>query len=432
MSEFLQRNKKKGAMSLVLLFFKRGKGIGPILLVVGLLSLVFVAPRGFLMNIPWASRVASKLGLERFLGGGKGARFDKLSQALRDERERRRLQGEAGWFGRGGADSLGGGSTVDYVKGGKSIERGDSRRYYDGVSKDAGESIDGVLRPEDSKKLEEGLPLTDGEMESGLMKSAFAGMFADGKGAGDPAFADRMGLRGGGGSVSGARAAGADEGMVRSALDGSGVPLVGRARPKGVAGGKLGWKKFRKINARMSRALATPKSAGRGTVMYQLAEGRAYSIAAAPPPGNCDPGNCPAEYASIASGAVFDGGSPNDDILSSSEFGDPGVQVPGQGEVNTLIEEAEQMEEDAKKCEQAEEEYGPQERRKMAEIQDLANQLNGMGCGGGGCSRSLYSRCMAVGGRMRAKCHEYNQVAQKKAQACPLMNGEYSRMDCNQ
>jgi len=277
-------------------------------------------------------------------------------------------------------------------------------------------------------------------MQEGMMKNAMAQKFGEGGINEIGALGDRgrlkmlEGLNSGQGFSGGssARAASSDEGMLNNALDKKRVPKTGGRSLAGRAGGRLGWRRFRKISARMNKALDKPRNAGRNTAMYQLAEGRAYSIAAAPPPGNCDPGTCPAEFASTAAGAVFDGGDLGGEIMSAPEFGDPGVNVPGQGEIDSLLDEARQMEEDAKKCEEAEETYGGQERHHMEQVQKHSDEMANANCGSGGCSKSKYKRCQRIGDKMRAECRQYNTVARKKADACPLMNGQFSPMDCNQ
>ena len=117
----------------------------------------------------------------------------------------------------------------------------------------------------------------------------------------------------------------------------------------------------RKLSARVSGAVGDARGSGRKTAMYQLAEGRAYSIAAAPPPGKCDPGGgCPGEYAKNISGSVFDGNATRGGILSAEALGDPPTpNIPSNGTIGTLIDEANKVEEDAIKCEEANEKYGP-------------------------------------------------------------------------
>jgi hypothetical protein len=442
-SQFLKKNKKKGLLAGLLLFFQRGRGVGPLLVLVGLLSFVFMAPTSVLSRFPFASKVMAKLGLRSGLGHGDSLFLqEQLANALRAARARRSIRSGGGIFGRDGVGSgQYGKNSTDMIRGGKDITGDGVDRYYDGVGKGSGESVDGVLRPEDASKMEEGVALDESELQGGLLKNAMAGKFGEGGIEDIGALGDRGRLslveslgsgQGGPSATSSARAASPDEGMLNDALDKKRVPDAAGRSLRTSARGRLGWRKFRKISARMNKALDKPGNSGRNTAMYQLAEGRAYSIAAAPPPGNCDPGTCPAEFANTASGAVFDGNRIDGEIMSAPEFGDPGVNVPSQGDIDGLLDEARKMEEDAKKCEQAEETYGAQERHHMEQVQMYSDQMNAANCGSGGCSKSKYKRCKRIGDKMRGECREYNKVARKKADACPLMNGQFSPMDCNQ
>lgn len=440
MSDFLQRNKKKGALALLLLFLQRGKGLGPLLFLLLLLSFVFIAPNSSFLGSSWLADIGRRLGLRSELGSGEdSAQLAALSDALR------RAPGSKGGLGimsglfglgRGGSSNYGK-NTVDMVKGGKGLagEMDGSEKMYDGVAKGAGKTVDGVLRPEDSKKFENGVSLSDEEMEGGLSEQAFAGEVQGGLGAeGLSELRGRLGANGGQGAAKGyfqPRAGDKTSDLMKGAFGGSKLPN-GSFNLKGAQTGKLSQMKAQGMRGQQKAANNLTSGVGTGSVMYQLAEGKAYSVAAAPPPGNCDPGSCPGEFARNASGAVFDGNRVNGNILSSAEFGDPGVNVPDQGQIDTAIQQASKAEEDAKKCEQAEETYGGQERAKMEEIQNLSNQLNSMNCGSGGCSKSKYKACMAVGNQMRGKCQEYNSIASQKAAACPLMEGKYSAMDCSQ
>lgn len=442
-SQFLKKNKKKGLLAALLLFFQRGRGIGPILVLIGLLSFIFMAPPTVLSRFPFAAKILAKLGFRSGIGHGDGMFLqEQLANALRAARARRQLRSGGGFFGRDGK-GVGqyGKNSTDMIRGGKGFMEDGAGRTYDGVGKGAGESVDGVLRPEDANKMEDGVALTEEDMREGMMKNAMAKHFGEG-GIGEiGALGDRgrlkmmKGLDSGGrgpSATTGARAAASDDGLLANALDKKRVPDAGGRSLSARAGGRLGWRRFRKISARMNKALNSPRSAGRNTAMFQLAEGRAYSIAAAPPPGNCDPGTCPAEFASTAAGVVFDGGDLGGEILSAPEFGDPGVNIPDQSEIDSLIDEANQMEEDAKKCEEAEDTYGSQERTHMEEIQRLSDEMAAGACNVGGCSKSKYKRCTAIGNQMKVECREYNIVARKKADACPLMNGQFSPMDCEQ
>lgn len=440
MSEFLQRNKKKGALALVLLFLQRGKGLGPLLFLLLLLSFVFIAPNSSFLGSSWLAQMGKRLGLRGELGSGEdttqlAAFSDALRRAPGSKAGLGLMSGLFG-LGRGGSSNYGK-NTVDMVKGGKGLAGGmeGGEKMYDGVAKGAGKTVDGVLRPEDSKKFENGVSLSDEEMQGGLNEQAFAGEIQEGMGVeGLAELRDRMGAAGGNGAAKNyfqARASNKASDLMKGAFGGSRLPN-GTFNPKGSQTGQLSQMKAQGARGQQKAANSLASGVGTGSVMYQLAEGKAYSVAAAPPPGNCDPGSCPGEFARNASGAVFDGNRVNGAIISSDEFGDPGVNVPDQASIDSAIQQASKAEEDAKKCEQAEETYGGQERAKMEEIQNLSNQLNNMNCASGGCSKSKYKACMAVGNQMRGKCHEYNAIAAQKAAACPLMEGKYSAMDCSQ
>ncbi|MFA5140333.1 MAG: hypothetical protein WC728_13965 [Elusimicrobiota bacterium] len=428
-TQFFEKNKKKGLLAFLLLFFNRGKGVGPLLLMVGLLAFIFILPATTFMHVPFLDRVAQALGLRSDLGGGEMRVRGGLSDSMQEGRNSKPLTDPGALFGSGGALAYYGKSTVGLVKGeGADAAKGESRQYSE-IEK-AGKSIGGVPTPEDADKMRDGVPLSEGELINGLMNEAYAeGMPGGGMGAFGP------GLAGGPGAISrsGARAATRGDDAMASALSQTNVPAVGSSRVKGAAGGKLAWRNKRGMNSRMSGAVGGIANSNRSTAMYRLAETRAYSVAAAPPPGKCDPNNCPNEYASTASGATFDGGKPKGEIIGAPELGDPSVpSVPSEGEIGSLIDEAEQLEQDAIKCEEANDTYGPQLDRKMDEIQKLSNQLNSMDCGGGGCSASKARACQRVGDQMRVKCNEYNVIANQWANACPLTQGQSSQMNCSQ
>lgn len=490
MSRFLERNKKKGLLALLLLFFKRGKGVGAILAMVALLSCVFVAPSGFLVDIPWISAMAERLGLRSMLGGGE-MRFSELSEALRAARERGTAGRRGGWFGagRGGVSGFGK-STVDYVKGGEGML---GEGTYDNVANGSGESVDGVLRPEDANKMNDGVSLSEEEMRNGLLRSAFAGKFADAGGPGgalrrDGVFVDRMGLSNknsflpggtlaggsgarGGDGADGGLGAGSGEGaygkgravnkasrLTAAAFGGRGRFFRGRSYLTDTNSGNMskfgtrgtgysqayggggaaaadpcfagapaigpGRTLANNNNARGSGGAGVPYTNRNSPAWQQEAQGCVLANVAAPP--TCQ-GNCPGEFAAGVSGAVYDGNEIDAGLISAP--GQPTPVTPDLGEIDTLIDEAAQLEEDAKKCEEAEATYGPEERRVMGEIQDLSNEANAV-CAGGGCKDNA-SACRRIESQMRQKCNEYNSIAAAKAAACPLQDG-YEAMDCSQ
>ena len=426
MDRFLERNKRKGALAAALLLLKKGKGVVPIAAMAAVMAVIFVVPSGLHEKVPFLGTFAEKLGLRAPASSGI-PNHEKIQEAL-DAARRNRPDFELAKLRSGLPPSQYGRSTVDFVK---KDALPDKPSASPDIAKGSGKSVEGVLRPEDSKKMESGVPLANEELGSGLMNKALSDTVSNA----EAAFSDKMGLKdggssSGGGSYSQGKADDKGANMVAAALDGTNVPKVGTG--SGMAPGKLGWA-TPKSNARIGRAVgASGKSGGKNTVMYQLAEGRAYSIAAAPPPGYCNPGPCPGEYASNAGGAPFDGNRAKGAIVTSTEFGDnPAAVTPDMGAIGGLSEEAMQLEKDAKACEQAHAKYAPQEEQKMAEIQALSDQLNDMDCGGGDCGGNA-SKCKKVGDQIEEKCREYNAIQQQHASACPLMNGKFTAMDCDQ
>jgi len=492
MSEFLQKNKRKSLLALLLLLLRRGKGIGALAVMVLLLSGVFIAPNGFFIDMPFVRGFAEKLGLRSALGGEAGLRFRELAEALRNARANRRLAGGRGLFGaRGGGVGLYGNKTgMDFVTGGDGYY-GKGRKTYDDVGKGAGKSVDGVLSPEEAGKLANGVSLEEDELVDGLMNSAFAGGFADQGGPGG-LFGDRMGLRdnpalagmsglrgyggvngndgldGAGGSdkmadagsranaLKKARAVNTNTNLARAAYGHYARSGRGSFNTRGATRGGLSG--FKASGATYSRAYGggasitadncfqgapgigpgvqkgsknNGRAAGPGTAMSVSADSKAFEqnaqgcvlsqIAAAPAAAN------QGEFMSSVSGAVYDGNPIDAGGLEAP--GSPTPMTTNMGDVGTLMDDASQLEEDARKCEEAEAEYGPQERRKMSEIQELSNEANAK-CAGGGCKDNA-SACRRINNQMRQRCREYNSIAAQKAAACPLQDG-FEAMDCNQ
>jgi len=408
MSQFFERNKKKGLLSVLLLFFQRGKGGGPLLLMVTLLAFVFIIPASTLINSPFTQRLSRMLGLRSGLGGGQ--MLVEKSDGLAMDDARRGVADPGALFNGPGAEARYGKSTVDLVKGG-GVEEAKS----DAVDKLAGEGkdVDGVLRPEDAQDLKDGVPLSEEDLVGGLLKNVEAA----GAGMNDGGFS----LGGG------ARAVSRSDDLLAKSLDDADVPGM-QARSKGAARGKLGWSEFKKINSRVSSAVGGSRRTDRKTAMLQLAEGRAYSVAAAPPPGKCDPNGCPGEYASNTSGVMFDGGRTKGSLLLGPE--ESATDLPTDGEIGDMLEEGSQMEKDAKACEDANAKYGPQMDKKSAEMQDLSNQLNALDCGAG-CGANA-QKCKKVGDKMKEVCREEMKISQDWAAACPLTEGRSDTRNCDQ
>ncbi|HBL17292.1 MAG: hypothetical protein A2X36_14065 [Elusimicrobia bacterium GWA2_69_24] len=476
MSQFLQRNKRKGALAALLLMLRRGKGLAALLMMILMLSSVFIVPSGFFMGIPWVAKAVNMLGLAALFADSGNGGFSEFAEALRNARSSRNLMPTGAYRSRSGGMNLSQ-SGMDLVRG---ELRDGQAKTYDGVAKDAGASVDGVLRPEDSKKMHEGVALSEGELADGLLKSAMAGTFAQGGGPGGGVFSDRMGLRGGSGASGsmslattggvgntsgvsksgGARGgAGAGRAVTRDTRLASSVfrgGARGQSYLSGVNGGQLGkmvpggtsYQRAYGGGASAAadscftgapaigpaqqkayvtgghRAQGTPTSAdANGETFNSLAAGCVLGEVASPPTCISD---CPGEFASGVSGAIYDGNKVDEGMIASPN--EPVPVTPDMTEVGGLLDQANQMEEDAKKCEEAEATYGPQERQLMSDIQELSSEASAT-CGGGGCEDNE-DACRSLCNQMTSKCNEYNTVAAQKAAACPLSNGQFEAMDC--
>ncbi|MBI3505150.1 MAG: hypothetical protein HY059_09930 [Proteobacteria bacterium] len=409
MSEFLERHRKKGLLAFLLLLFKRGKGAGPLLLLVALMSFIFILPAGLMgFNIPWMNRLAKSVGLGRFVGDDP-ERLAQFSDAMREARG----SGRAGWNQmisnrwNAGKSMTPDKSTVDMVKPQdmETLNKGNDQKYVKG----GGESVNGVLNPDDAKNQQEGVHVDPNELERGLMKSAYAGMFQPGAGGGGDAAA----LRRGG-------AYDPKMGLVKNALDGSKAPVVGASGSKGGAGaGKLSDYNWKKQNGKLGSGGRLAGGGAGKSALYQLAASRAYSTAAAAP--KCT-GACPKEYASNTAAVTFDGTKTGADVLSIPELGDGSPVIP-DGNLN--LDQANQLEEDMKRCQEAQRTYGPQERALMDKIQKDAqvSQQNCKGGCGGGCQNALKKE--------QSDCFEYNAIARKIDEACKAIGGGSTEINCN-
>jgi len=95
-----------------------------------------------------------------------------------------------------------------------------------------------------------------------------------------------------------------------------------------------------------------------------------------------------------------------------------------------LIEEASVLETQMRDCEEAENKYGPTQRKAMAEIQSGSDALVAHGCNTGSCSQTLANECKEIGRntKMRENCDIYNKMADNIAAAC---KSPATKMNCN-
>ncbi len=418
MSQFIERNKRKGLLGLLLLLIDRRKGLLPLLLLVFLLGTLFVLPSGFLDAIPGASRLASaagRLASKLGLAPSDERSFSGLLSALRSAKENRNL----GWgmfHSRGkssGQSSIGfvSGSAADFVK---KVDAGKAIK--------GGRSIEGILTPEDGAQMPDGVDVTAEELArgSGLVGEANAGGF--------PGGGALAGGAAGGGGYAGREVMGES---VKAALDSANVPSAGGGGKVGATSGKLS--KGKAAAAKKSIAALTNRAYNpRGSRWYslmQLADGRARSQMARDE--ICKPPMCPPEYAAINVGAVFDGNHLGVAGFNSSGGGAtiptvPGLdagttpQIPSDNLLTDYTVEGEQIEQDAETCAKQQELWAPEIDKWAGQIQKSADRLNSE-CGDSSCSKETKKKCESIGDTMRFACYKYNAAVTGLWNACPLM-----------
>lgn len=421
---FLDRHKKKGLLALLLLLLKRGRGAGPVFLLVTVLSLLFVAPAGLGRHIPWADKLAKIPGLGLIFGPPGRLGLAELGERFRLLRDGDLALWDPVRWRRG---PLPGGrgveSSVELVKGdgagsGRGVSGGEAIRYSDKIK--GGGSINGVFTPEEASKREDGVPLSEGELLSGLMGYAHAAALGG------------VGLhRGAGALPRGVSAVSPGGGGVQGILDSAKGPEAGPGKKTG-GGGKADPYAWQKTRGKIGESLKGPKLAKKGTAMYQLAISKAYSAIAVP--AKCKDTGCPKEFASNASGVPFVGGRATDGILNNPELGD-GVELPDLSEIQPMVDEVEKLESQAKQCEAALAEYAPkieQVSRQIQQVSDANQDCKSLLGGGSACKDSgKVSKCKAAYSQYQSLCAQYNGYVQAMAAACPLSGGAQSSMNCN-
>ena len=98
--------------------------------------------------------------------------------------------------------------------------------------------------------------------------------------------------------------------------------------------------------------------------------------------------------------------------------------IPNDGDLQKDIDRATKIQEDARKCEEAQTRWKPVQGQHNQAILDLSQQMKDMGCGGGGCSKSKAKKCKAKGNEMKAECRALDNANYQLYLECPLMQEE--------
>jgi len=428
MAEFLQKHRKKGILAALLLFLKRSRVLWGFLAMIVVLFSTFVGPTKIGSGL-WLQMVGERMGLGAALGSkAKAGAADELERALDTARVRPTLNRISDTVGSNG-------ESIALITGGKDlIARGERINVAASLAKKGGKTVGGILNPEDAAKADLGVAVDEDELRSGLA-NAYAGEVA--AGGASLAGGTPVGPGTGVSDTGYVSASNSSLDMIQNNFGDQKVPMVGPGSFRGASHGSAGWNKMAGVHSRLGQA-AGLQPGGKSSVMYQLAEGRAYSIAAAPSSdggmGHCNPGPCPAEYASNTGGSVFDGGKGGRQILTASELGEATSPTTPDSSVTTpLITEATKLENDMKKCEEAENAHGPAERMYMAKIQKASDDMVKEGCNSGGCSQSLANKCRGIAQSqgMKDSCDKYNFEANEIGKACNTPEANRPLMKCN-
>jgi hypothetical protein len=247
-----------------------------------------------------------------------------------------------------------------------------------------------------------------------------------GEGAGG-AFAGQAFFKGSGGAAG----AGAAD-LARSGLDGIAAAGAPKGKIQGAAKGSLSAMRAREVETRGVRGAAAAGLGG-NRAFFQLAQGRGRAALGSSP--NCTAPACPGEFAATNTGAIYDGnsvGPANTTILTAPQV--DGIQspnIPDTSIAQGYEDQANKMDADAKKCQDLDKQYGPQENALNAQMTDISNQFKSADCGGGGCSHSKADHCQALGDQLKAKCSEYMNVQCAHMHACPLTAKNNCSSECS-
>lgn len=454
-NKFFDRNKKKSLLGLLLLWIKENRTLSALLLVVALASFLFVAPSAMVLNLPGGTRLvagiawlAERMGVDTskwgFFARGGAHSYDDFIAALRHAKENgSRPAGWGAFFGKNpdGRGGAGGPSSLDMVQGRRSDLEGGG---YPKGKLPEGKDVAGIMNPEDMKDAEDGVSVDEellAQQRGALVRDANAGGFAPG--ARDLlGFAGRAGLDGptsvgagayvGKGTFGGGSGAGTRPGdNIRGALATTDPGTAPRPRIQGATQGRLSRARAASISARVQRGIQS-QSVNSHRAFAQLADGRGRAAIATTP--NCVPPGCPGEFATTNTGAIYDGNAvtgSGTDILSAPEVDGSTPQIPDTSVADGLMQDASQLEKDAKKCRELDEQYRDSENAAMAQMQAESDKFESMNCGSGGCSKSKAKRCKAQGNRIKQACRDYARIRNEHTNACPLTRGKGQEMNCD-
>lgn len=455
-SKFFERNKakKKGLLALLLLLLRNRKS-AVALLVVLLLMLAFMAPKKTapmffraLDSLPFIGHYLSRTAQRYIVVNDKedddpAGRTSSLSAAFRAAREK----GAKAWnlFAAASDARKAGavlpGDSVGMVRGKRDALFGDDDADGTGRGgaggKNGKRSVAGILNPEDGAHDESGVRINAEDMtgeraqyyEAGMggmfgMDAAGAAGLARGAdyaggaisvGATSKAFLAGVGAYAKADFFKGADKVANKVDHLTTALESSRVPNV-ESRVQAVNQGRMSRYRPEDAAGRAARGNRNPIRAGRA--LRQLAEGRARAMVARETVDGvpmCAASNgCPPEYAAVNVGAVYDGwrvGSRNSDFVmagttpgagagvspSVDGIAVPNVNIPTDGQLQTYIDEANTINNDAEECARADATYQPLEDQALSDYLAARARACSFGCTRGTDSMQFGQKAQSMG-----------------------------------
>ncbi len=333
---------------------------------------------------------------------------------------------------RGSKSDLDGGSIADKIKGGT--------------------TINGILTPEDATRKGDGVDVADGangsgDGDGGLVGKAWGGGFGGAGDSGASGWGGHAGLvtaglfgagEGSGGSGAGTFFSGyvgaAPHDLLRAALGSTQVPKLGKTQGFGAVKykgqkGKLGWADARAASSQYgAHNTIGGNCTGIRCAFHQLATTRAHTMTSRDPACTADNG-CPPEYAAANSGSSYDGnpvGTNSPNVITTNGVAPqvdgittPNVNPPDQTQVDQYQQEAQDLESDAKQCQDdRNSSLQQQDRDEQAKLNDLSQQAQDACGNSGGCGPS--DQCQAIISQERTECGKYMHIEYQRCMACPI------------
>ena len=394
MSEFLERNKKRGLLGGLRERVLLAALAGSVAIVA---AFVFIAPSNFIGGAAGSWREA--------------ASWSRLLAVFGAAKRGQRLSWHA-LFGR--STAVAGPSSVELV-------RGDAAEF--GLVAAAGrgpKTIHGILTPEEAQRAGAGVMLA---------KEDLAGISVEDMGPARPAaYAGR-------GFFSGKQGAVAFAGEeVRGAFDASEVPSAGAGRTRGVSPGRVSRARVARMTERVRADLDIGRLAGAARSVTDLTQAQEQARVSRAPLCTAARG-CAGEEAAANSGAVYDGraaAAAAPESGAAPDLARVAASAAFAGAAGSPNDEAQRVQQELQACRQADADYAAQEDSLAASLQQRLAAYRVLGCTNFWSFPGNRKLCSARAREVAASCRLYNAAVCAHVQACPLSETQdCARTDCD-